>query len=712
MVDMEREGIYKALRLLDSAKYSYVLGDTRRAKSDGMAAIGILNDVLKLEIEDKSRVKKICQDALDLYQNLGNPKYFSVDKKLAWMGSAVNGEFFPPADLQNLIISEEHLSDELHLSEAQERKLQGWESINEENEWTTDGMDHLFQDYLQDCSFVASLISLSKFNSKMLFDLIQPHNPSGRYGVILHFNGCQRLVEVGDQLPKLNGECLYIKSRNNDRLLWVAMIEKAYLKVQGYGYESKGSNASIDTYIVSGWIPEFIHVSQRVNLSQLWSELFEKFETNQLVLSLGTGKHSEEYYPNHDYSVLELVEDTRTVTIKNPWEDSITSIAFEELFVHFDTLYINWNPSKFIHKTLNFIWKDNDDIFFDNPQFHIRNENSRATDVWVLVEKHLGFEESSVNALIYQTNGQRLFSKEKSLTLTSANNSGFHLSKFNLASGQSATIVITNDSKQTQNFTIHSYSINEVSIAKAKPSFPFLETIKGEWDVDSCGGNWSHQTYIKNPQYEIKVPAHSNDVNVTFGLYSRKDTLINFRLYFADDKPFSGKSSLINDKYQAKQITHSTVLKPGNSYKLVLSTYDPDILAPFRLVINSEIDLRINQVSTRLGLFLKSFKFNWNGKNRFKFRFKVPRETGLNVHIWTDHLYSNYRPKIRASLFYSSGRPIQINSEFDDSLYGIWLQHATISPTDSVILLIERFEIGNDEMLIELGSDQKIELLT
>lgn len=708
---MEQEGVYKALRLLDSAKYSYVLGDTQKAKKDGMTAIGILNEVLKSKIGDKTKVKRICQDALDLYQNLGNPKYFSVDEKLAWMGSIVNGEFFPPIDTENLIVSEEQLNDELHLSEEQKRKLLGWESINEQNQWTTDGMDHLFQDYLQDCSFVASLISLSKFNSEKLFDLIQPHKPSGRYGVILHFNGCQRLVEVGDQLPKLNGECLYIKSRNNDRLLWVAMIEKAYLKVQGYGYEAKGSNASIDTYIVSGWIPEFIHASQRVNLSELWSDLFEKFQTNQIVLSLGTGKYSEEYYPNHDYSVLELIEDTRSVKIKNPWEDSITSVPFEELFGHFDTLYINWNPSKLIHKKLNFIWKDNDNIFFDNPQFHIRNEDSSTTNVWVLIEKHLGFEESSVNALIYQTNGQRLFSKEKTLTLTSANNSGFHLSKFKLGLGQSATIVITNDSKQTQNFTIHSYSTKEVSVMKAKPLFPFLKTIKGQWDVDSCGGSWSHQTYIKNPQYEINVPPYSEDVKVTFGLYSRNDALVNFRLYFADDKPFSGKSSLINEKYQAKQLTHFTTLKPGNKYKLVLSTYDPDVLAPFRLVVNSEVDLSITQISTRLGLFLQSFKFNWNGKNRFKLRFKVPRETGVNVHIWTDNFYSNYRPKIRASLFYSNGRPIQINSDFDDSLYGIWLQDVTISPTDSVILLIERFEIGNDEMLIELGSDQKIEPL-
>lgn len=706
---METQEIARAIRLIEKAKYQYVLGSVSQAKAYGMQAIDILNGILKSEVHERTTIKIICQDVLSLYQNLSNPKYFTMDQKLTWMSSSVNGGFFPPVDNKHFFISNDELEDILHLSEDQEHKLDHWESIQGKNDWTLDGIDSLYQDYLQDCSFVASLISLSKYNADLLFDTIHPHRASGRYGVKLHFDGCQRLVEVGDQLPVLSGECLYIKSRKNEKLLWVALIEKAYLKVQGNGYEAKGSNASIDTYIVSGWIPEFIHASQREDLHKLWEDLYESFHDNKLVLSLGTGKFSEDYYPNHDYSVLDLLEETKSIIIKNPWEDSILSVKFEELFNHFETLYINWNPSRFIYSKLNFVWTNNDGIFFNNPQFEIKNENSSSSEVWILIEKHLGFQESSVNALIYQSNGQKLFSRGKSLVFNSANNSGFHLSKFTLDAGQSVTLVVTNDCTQTQNFTLHSYSTKKVSMAKARSQYSFLKQIKEEWDVDSCGGNWAHQSYIKNPQYELTIPKWPSDVNVTLGLFSKPDVLLNFQLYWNDDKPFSSKPSLINEKYQAGSMTSSISLKSGQKYKLVLSTYDPDVLASFQLLINSEVDLSIKRISTRLGLFLKSFKFGWNNRNRFKFKFKVKRQTELKAHIWSENSYSSYRPKVRASLFYSDGRPIQINSEFDDSLYGIWLQNVTISPDDSVILLIERFEVGNDEMFIEIGSDQKIE---
>lgn len=708
---MEQDNIPKALRLLERAKYYYALNDIAQAKRQGMEAIDLLNGVLKLEIMDKTTVKEICQDALSLYQNLSNTKYFSIDDKLRWMSSSVNGGFFPPADLKHLFIGSDELDDKLHLSEDQERKLVCWESVNDSNTWDLTGIDHLYQDYLQDCSFVASLISLSKYNSQLLFNTVHPHIASGRYGVTLHFNGCQRLVEIGHQVPKLNKKCLYIKSRSNEKLLWVALLEKAYLKVQGHGYEAKGSNASIDTYIVSGWIPQFIHVSQRVDLGELWEDIYDGFQDNRLVLSLGTGKDSDDYYPNHDYAVLELVEGARSIIIKNPWAESITSVRFEELFNHFETLYINWNPLNFVHFKLNFIWTYND-IFFYNPQYHVENINSRDVEVWILIEKNLGFKQSSINALIYQTSGEKLFSKGKSLVFNSSNNSGFHLSKFKLRPGQSATIVVTNDSKQTQNFTIHSYSTKPVTLKKAKSQFPILKTIEGEWDVDSCGGNWSHQSYIKNPQYLLEVPGESGDVDMIFGLFSNKNVLLNLQLYWDDDQPFSERASLINEKYHAGSLTTPLKLKSGQKYKLVLSTYDSDILAPFKLLVNSTADVSITKISTRLGLFLKTFKFCWNKKNRFKLKFKVQRETSVRVHIWTDNLFSNYRPKIRASLFYSDGRPIQINSEFDDSLYGIWLKNVLISPTDSIILLIERFEVGDDEMLIEIGSDHKIEALT
>ncbi|CCH42282.1 Calpain-like protease palB/RIM13 [Wickerhamomyces ciferrii] len=710
---MSLNEIASSLRLIEKAKYQYSLGDQTKAKKTVLEAVNILNVVLKSDPADIALVKSLCFEAIELHKGItSKERLLSFDERLSWLGSVVNGGFYPPLNEQFQYVETVDLDDKLHLSIEQQKKLIGWESIGDHADWTLQGTDHWFQDYLQDCSFVASIISLSKNNAQELLDTIIPRFSSRRHGVKLHFNGCKRLVEVGDKLPKLNGECLYIKSWSNENLLWAALIEKAYLKVQGHGYEAKGSNASIDTYMVSGWIPDFINANQRVNLRDAWESLYTHFQQNELVLSLGTGEFTEEFHPNHDYSVLELVEETGSVVLKNPWERTITSIKFTEIFEHFETLYINWNPINFLHSKMNFVWTFGENILYNYPQFSVKNDSTKLNEIWILVEKHLGYQESSINTFVYQSQGEKLISKGKSLAFNSANNSGFHLSKFKLEAGQCATIVVSNDARQTQNFTIHSYSTYEASITKAKVLLPFAKTIEGEWTVESCGGNWSHQSYIKNPQYELHIPQQPNDVNITFGLYSKEDVLLNFQLYWIDDKPFTQKKSLINEKYQPGSVVSSISLKSGIKYKIVVSTYDPDILASFKLIVNSDSDFQINKISTSLGLFTKSFKFEWNNKNRFKLRFSTKWKTTANFHIWTDNLYSSYRPKIRASLFYADGRPIDINTEFNDSLFGIWLQNEVLMGDESVILLIERFEAGKDEVLVEIGSDYKLEVLT
>jgi hypothetical protein len=702
------------LLLLEGVHWDYARGKKDAAKRDIVTVITHLNGILKSGVsgDEGQLVKSICHDSMTLYEMIKNDKPLPFDQTLQWLSSFLNGAVYPPVLYDHIhITSNDPFDDQLPIPLEFQDQLQSYAEV-EDQEWSTDGITHIYQDLLQNCSFVTALISLSRNNSQNLLQLITPHNQSNRYAIQLHFNGCERLVEVGNSLPRLQDKSLYVQSQTNPRLIWPAFLEKAYLKIHGHGYDFKGSNASIDTFILSGWIPEFITSLQGPDMILLWEKLYHSFQENKVLLALGTGNSASEYASNHDYSISEMHDRTRTIVVKNPWRRSTSVINFNEVFEKFDTLYLNWNPKELLHKKMNLIHPGHTKIMFKLPQFHLENATSSSSTCKILLEKHLGSEPSSINLGVFQSHGEKLFTKTLPIIQNFANNTGFHLTEVTLKAGQSVTIIVFNDSIQPQNFTLHVYSPTDIILRKALPRLAHLKSIESSWNVDSCGGNWSYQSYAQNPQYLIDIPENHTNVELTLELYPELDTLVNMQLFFEDSKPFSPKTSIINEKYSPGFMVKTLHLKPSQKYKLVLSTYDPDVITQFKLLVSSSTKVDITPISTRLGLFTKPFKFCWNNKNRFKIFFKPPRATTLNVHIWTPNSsLSSYRPAIRASLFYKDGTPISVNSEFDDYLHGIWIQDARVDDRDQVILLVERFEAGNEELQGEIGSDFKLELI-
>jgi calpain-7 len=85
---------------------------------------------------------------------------------------------------------------------------------------------------------------------------------SGKYTFKLYFNGCFRKVVIDDRLPcSRTARLLHVIDRNNPRLLWPALLEKAYLKVRG-GYDFPGSNSGTDLGLLTGWIPEQVFLQR------------------------------------------------------------------------------------------------------------------------------------------------------------------------------------------------------------------------------------------------------------------------------------------------------------------------------------------------------------------------------------------------------------------------------------------------------------------
>lgn len=89
---------------------------------------------------------------------------------------------------------------------------------------------------------------------------------NGKYIFRLHFNGCYRRVTIDDRLPaSSSSRSLHVVDRRNPKLLWPALVEKAYLKVRG-GYDFPGSNSGTDLWVLTGWIPEQIFLQRSLCL--------------------------------------------------------------------------------------------------------------------------------------------------------------------------------------------------------------------------------------------------------------------------------------------------------------------------------------------------------------------------------------------------------------------------------------------------------------
>nr|XP_039261066.1 calpain-7-like isoform X1 [Styela clava] len=473
----------------------------------------------------------------------------------------------------------------LELSAKQKKRLKSWMRPNEFAEDPQMIMAvssfSIKQTVVSDCSFVASLaISAAyerRFRKKLITSIIYPqnkkgepmYNPCGKYMVKLNLNGVPRKVIIDDYLPCDNrGEllCSYSSNRNE---LWVALIEKAYLKVMG-GYDFPGSNSNIDLHALTGWIPERQSLREDTfNKDHFFDKIFDRFHKGHCLATISTGPMTPEeedrtgLVPTHAYAVLDIrkVQGLQMLQLKNPWshlrwkgrygaedeerwtpklrkalnydnklaqqyDNGVFWIDYDSALHFYDTFYVSWNPDLFPKTTCcHYSWMAHDgpekDSYSlgDNPQFSLEVRNPQQSAVWVLLTRHItdkddfAQNQEFITMLVYKNEGKRVYYPHSPSPYIDGVriNSPHYLTRIQVPAAKTSpnrfTLVVSQYEKHKNiQYTIRVYATAEFALKKILDPYKFKKRISGNWTKENAGGCANHRdTYNRNPIYQINL---------------------------------------------------------------------------------------------------------------------------------------------------------------------------------------------------------------
>ncbi|KAG7876157.1 hypothetical protein KL938_004829 [Ogataea parapolymorpha] len=600
------------------------------------------------------QVKGLGNKLLNFYDHLKSDRPFlTPDQKMCWIFSKQD-DFYYPFDEQISPIIAPGSTNSLVLSK--------------------DGIADLYQESLANCSFVSSLITMANHGFDLL-SLVYSDSNSSRFALTLEFNGCKRVVWTDSSLPA--DQSRYVKSSTNPDLLWPAIVEKAYLQIHNASHLSdfRGSNIGIDTYILTGYVPEYVDIDD-LTKDQM-EHIAQKHNTADLVLGIGTSNLSPEecrrfnLAPNHDYSVLSIKKDDSAqygykLYLKNPWNLANRDIEILDLYP-FNVLYLNWKLNDFLKITKHVIYKDALGAI-EYPQFSLQN-HSHPNMVYILIERHLNQPDTYLRAEWFDTQGEKLWTltDAKRISKSPTNKSRFVLSKLRLNPGQRVTGVLAANITSSIRYSVHFFSEHKLTIARPSFKYKYIQEVLDQWTPMTAGGSWLYPSYIDNPQFEITGALGRTEI----GLFSNSvanvllfETSERFLTKF-DERTLVGGQRL---EYDQSGFIFKTSLNANSRYIAIVSTKDPSTLGPFKLIVNSESPLTMTRLSTSLGLFTQAKMFQ--DSESYLHRFTVLKPSRVTIKIRTHAAFN----------FSITGANFRNDYENVSEKYGYFVHFPTLQP--------------------------------
>lgn len=746
--------------------------DLLQARKECVLASTNINMALKVKNNYlASMTAEVAKFTIEFYKTLNEKGLASLlaQQKLQWLASSnADRDWFPvlqfgdirstaiaPVDTiddQSLKLPKLSLDFAVEFNETVarlsiERQISAlkFDSLNRSVKPGTLALSDLYQDLLTNCSFVLSLLSIAELGMELDLRSLVTFHGNSRAKVELFFNGSKREIPISTRLPFVlpphESRSLHVRSLSSEALTWPAILEKAFVIALGEDYTFSGSNMAQDTYALIGWIPEVRKISESTveEIYKYW-QLKEK---GMVALGVGTGPMSEklaeqlEVVPEHDYVLSHFDDANKVLVLRNPWTaETLTEKSMKQhlevdlsLLGQFSYLYINWNPearscSRVSFPCVPLIWPE---IYLaDKPQYTFSNNTNEPQEIIILVEKYfrsrgdmcVSVWEGS-KTLVYTT---RDFPLVEGGVFTDLRLNSL---KFIAKPQQHYIVSVSSHDKKPAICSLAVYhEMESFALRKAKAKLPQnTPCISGNWLGPSKGGNWANETYVNNPQYDLKI--HSPNTSLAIVLASKNPNIeVSAHLFHCEPelvgkkvRAFDKSKLLVNENYSRLIcLLQVSDLDPGD-YRIVVSAFECKENDEFQIILahNSQRELELVQVPQALGTFVQNQSFDWGGRRRTKFLINSDyKMTNLTVHILAGSpglTLGSYIPAVRASVFdLTTEEPIVVTHEWNDSLYGVFLDCKIPENHRDYILLIERFEPGEGSCRVEIGSSSRLSL--
>ena len=493
--------------------------------------------------------------------------------------------------------------------------------------------------------------------TQVLCDAMYPFpltSPSGKYLFKMYFNGCAREVVIDDRLPvSSTARHLFAVDRRNPTLIWPALMEKAYLKVRGCGYDFPGSNSGTDLFILTGWIPEQLLLRDpELRLDKAWDRVKPFHEKGLVMFTLGTRSLSQAeeevigLIGDHDYAVLRMDDLTgdRKLLIKNPWKDCTTWdgvgatgssaipdcnplvpgafwMSLDDLVQNFEFAYLNWSPKLFAHRIdRHFQWQVSDSTHMSShvlsPQFCVLPTTEGT--IWILLSRHfadgelpimqncgnkspaevskgLGF----ISLYVFLADGKRVEVDDHPLYSGSFLDSPQVLARIHVRPREPYTVVICQDCLPLPeySFTLSVLSQGAICVDEAPERMTHYQSKRDSWTRTTAGGNLKSSRYPENPQYRLCLPAASP---LTILLQcSNPDIPVHVGVSWGGTRVFCPKSRDMvggSDKYRRGATMANLTTVSAGEYTIVCSTFEPNTFAHFTVRVGAMANFTLRDI--------------------------------------------------------------------------------------------------------------------